>query len=158
MGLFDKLKSVGNMLTGGAAEVFVEVQEDASVESPFAIRVKAMLKDQDLKIDKVYLKIRAVETVRIDDVPVARRSGDEIYLDNEDITRSYTTYKVEVPVAGPQTLEAGQEYEWEVEIDLKDNAAPTYYGHFAKHEWSVFAGLDAFGNDPDSGWVTIELY
>lgn len=157
MGFWDKVKSVGNMITGGAAEVMVTVDNDAEIGEPFNITIKAGVKDQDVKIDKVYLKIKSFEEVKAEGVEIEVEDG-ETEIEKEMVHKIVETYATEIAVDGPQTLEGGQTYEWTVEVVIPDNNYGTYKGPHARHEWQLFAGLDAFGNDPDSGWLTFEIY
>ncbi|MBF0263916.1 MAG: hypothetical protein HQL46_01495 [Gammaproteobacteria bacterium] len=57
-----------------------------------------------------------------------------------------------VTAADAQELEANQTYEWIVDVELPENAPTIFYGRFCQHSYQAFAGLDCFGNDPDSGW------
>ena len=154
MGLWDKIKSVKNMVTGRGAQVFVTVDEEPAMGEPFKVYIKAIIKDADLKIDKVYLNIKAEERVTVYDVDVFR--NDEVYT--EEVTNITETYRSEDVVSGPETLEANKEYNWEFEVVLSDDLSSTYHGENAIHEWKFFAGLDAFGNDPDSGWITVDIW
>ncbi len=157
MGFWDKVKAVKNMVTGGGAKVYVEVVEP-SLEEPFIVKVKAVVGDADVKIDKVYLKIRGLESTTVRNVEVARQNGDMIDVDHRDVSGSEVTYNIDINVSGPEQLRANGEYEWEKEVQLPTNALSTYNGINAEHQWQMFAALDAFGNDPDSGWVSFEVY
>jgi hypothetical protein len=75
----------------------------------------------------------------------------------EDIEKTTTVHDQKIEVASPRTLKANDEYDWEISVNLPQSALPTYLGVTARHEWKLLAGLDVPGNDPDSGWVTIEL-
>ena len=159
MGFWDKVKSVKNMVTGGGAEIIVATEQtENSLDQPLIIHIKAMIKDADIKIDKVYLYIRATEEVVARDIDMVRdRDGDfERYV--EDVSNTVQTFKTEIVVDGPQTLDANETYEWTTEVDLPSNLNGTYRGENASHEWEMYAGLDAFGNDPDSGWVRFDIY
>ena len=154
MGIFGKLK---NMITGGGATVTLEAV-DPSLTQPFKVTINAVVGDADLAIKRVYLRIAGEENVVVRDVQIAKTFGDEVRVEREDVGGSAVTFEDEVEVAGEQTLEANQEYTWETEISFPEGNLPTYRGTIASHEWKLFAGLDARGNDPDSGWVDIELY
>ena len=65
--------------------------------------------------------------------------------------------KKEFVVAEAQTLEGKQSYTWSIDIKLDGDVVPSYNGHFANHEWLFYVGLDAKGNDPDSGWQKFDL-
>ena len=161
MGLFDKLKSVGKMITGGGAKVYVEVG-NASVKQPFAVKVKAVVSDSDLKIDGVYLLIRAEEEVRVSADSVlesVRQAVKDFAADGrlDGVTEREQTCDIRLPVSGPQQLKAGQSYEWETTVSLPSGSAPTFRGRKCQHAWHLQAGLDATGNDPDSGWIEFHV-
>lgn len=161
MGIFDKLKAVKNFVTGGGATVTVEINEP-SLTQPFQVVVRTHVADADIKVTKVYLQIKAIEEVVLNDVPVPIEEEIDgetrvVRVEREDYRREVTTYEQEIVVADQQELPAGSEHEWQAEITLGD-ALPTFNGHNARHYWQIFAGLDMFGNDPDSGWVTFEMW
>ncbi|MCG8417382.1 MAG: hypothetical protein MJE77_05495 [Proteobacteria bacterium] len=147
MGLFDKIKGIKNAVTGGAADVAVEVGQ-ADTEQPIPVRVTARAK-ADFKINRVYLLIRAHEEALVRDVDIERDGR----VSSETVRGEYETCKLEIEVAGSQELQEGEEYTWECEVNLPGDANPSFSGETIRHLWSVQAGLDARGNDPDSGWV-----
>jgi len=154
MGIFDKIKSVANMVTGGGAKVSVEV-ENPSLKAPFKVNIRATIAGADLKISKVYLWVKSVEKVTARNVEVAKSGGGTEKQDvqsEEDICQ-----KMEFVVDGAQTLAAKQDYQWSKEIQLPLNATASYYGKNAKHEWLFYAGIDVTGNDPDSGWISVDI-
>jgi hypothetical protein len=158
MGFFDKLKAVTNFITGGGAIVTVQTLEQVTaVDKPFAILVRVAVKDTDLSARRIYLQIRATEQVHVDDVDTDFERDGRIESRRESIDRSVVTYQTEIEVAGSQTLQANQVYEFETEILLPDDVNPSYYGQNARHIWEVYAAVDVTGNDPDSGWHEFEL-
>lgn len=161
MGFMDKLKGMKNMVTGGAAKVYLEAP-DAQLIDPFTVTIRANIDDAELEIDGVYLIIRAEEEVRIEASSVRDRIREAVEGWNDDgildtITEEEETFEQRFQVAGPQTLAANDACEWTIEVDLPDGAMPTFRGRNCQHTWRFFAGLDARGNDPDSGWVEIPV-
>ncbi len=153
MGFFNKLK---NFVTGGGAKVTVEAIEPV-LGGPFQVRIHAAVEDAEVPIKQVYLKIASLETVVIKDVEVARTIEETVEAVREDIERTTTVHDQKIEVAGEQVLNANEEYDWETTITLPGNVLPSFVGMTAKHEWKILAGLDTSGNDPDSGWVVIDL-
>lgn len=149
MGLFSKLK---NAVTGGAAEVSVEVGE-ATTDAPFEVRVHARAAS-DVKYRRVYLSIQAFEEAVVHEVPVAHDHGIVV----ESVEGEHQTCNLEIDVDGPGALAAGEEREWVVEVELPEGARASYAGETIAHSWRCLAALDAFGNDPDSGWLEFEVY
>jgi hypothetical protein len=156
MGFFSNLK---NKITGGGAKVSLQF-EQPSLHNPFNVKVTALVSSNDLKIEKVYLYIRGIEKTSVRNVEVYEKdmSGD-MRLVRKDINGEFEVFpKSEIVVAGAQTLNAGQTYEWTASVNIPGGTKPTYKGVTAFHEWQFLAGLDAPGNDPDSGWITVDLY
>ena len=161
MGFFDKIKSVGRMITGGGATVHLEVGE-ATLGEPIPVRVKALIADSDLKIDAVYIRIRGEEIVKVDEkdlVSSIRSKIQDFAADGrlDDVIFREETYSTRVNISGPEVLNMEDTIEWEGEIELPAGALPSYTGRRCEHRWQIFAGLDAPGNDPDSGWIDLQI-
>ncbi|MDP1803264.1 MAG: hypothetical protein Q8L81_18020 [Bacteroidota bacterium] len=153
MGLFDKIKNIANQVTGGGAKVSIIV-EGTSVKEKIKVNVTAVVKDAPLPIEKVYLYVRSVERINIsrDKLPGGSdKNPQNVSLDHDVFN------KQEFVVSPAQTLDGGKTYNWTYEVSLPENATPSYTGKYANHEWQFYVGLDAKGNDPDSGWVTVTL-
>jgi hypothetical protein len=151
MGLFSNLI---NKITGGGAKVSVTA-ETPKLTGPFKVNVKAIVSDNDLKIDKVYLYLRGVEKTRVRNVEFPATQTQSSH--KKDVNGEEEVTKTEFVVAPAQTLTGKQEYNWSLDIQLPPNALPTYVGRNAWYDWEIKAGLDAPGNDPDSGWVKIDV-
>lgn len=147
MGFFDKIKSAASSVTGGGAKVFVEVGP-ATRGAGVPVTVRAEVK-ADLKISGVYLLVRGQERAQVMDTD--RRPGGG--TKRELVRGKETSYETRVELDGSQQLEAGEERVWEGEFSIPPSAMPTIDGKMIQHVWQVQAGLDAVGNDPDSGWV-----
>ena len=156
MGFLDKLKSAAKFVTGGGAKVTLEVLEPA-MDSPFKVSIKAVISDANLKVDKVYLYVRATERVTIPASEIDRTEGEDDNKPARDVTKEVETYRQEINVEGAQELSANGEYHWEAQVSLPSGLNPSYYGKHALHRYYLMAGLDAPGNDPDSGWVEARI-
>ena len=42
-------------------------------------------------------------------------------------------------------------------LELGSGFNPEFTGRYARHYYQVFAGMDCFGNDPDSGWIRLNV-
>lgn len=156
MGFFDKLKAVKNAVTGGAAEVELGY-EDFSFTEPFKVQVRVTTGDAAVKIDRAYLKIQGTEEVEVPDVDVVYDSEeDETYRRMETVMASNKTVDLDITIAEGQELAPNETFEWETEIELPADLPSIYRGHYCQHTYQMQAGLDCFGNDPDSGWIEIE--
>ena len=151
MGLFSNLI---NKITGGGAKVTV-IAENPKLTGIFKVNVKAIVADGDLKIEKVYLYLRSIEKTRVRNVQFPATSTQS--AQQRDVNGEEEVSKTEFVVAPAQTLTGKQEYNWTADVQLPPNALPTYMGKNAWYEWEIMAGLDAPGNDPDSGWIKLVL-
>jgi len=148
MGFFSKLK---NAVTGGSARVHVETTEIV-LGQPFEVKVTAAA-DADLKFSRVYVYLQSFEAAMVHEIPVAEPHGVVV----QTVEGEFQTVNIQLDVHGPGELAAGDEAEWIAEVDLPENAMPTFQGETVGNHWRIMAGLDAFGNDPDSGWIEVEV-
>ena len=156
MGFFDKVKAIKNTITGGAAKVYVACDPIAFGE-PFEVVITANVKDADLKIDRVYLEVEGCESICVRDTDIEYDEDGDLEVDAENVYRNVTTFESEITVEGARQLDANESFEWTVSVELPEDALPIYRGPNCTHTYQVRAGLDCFGNDPDSGWVELEL-
>lgn len=153
MGLFDKLKNIANQVTGGGAKVTLIV-EGSSVKGPVKLHITAVVKDTPLPIEKVYVYVKSIEKI---DVPRHNLPGGSDKNPSSLNLDTDVFQKLEFTVSPAQTLEGGKTYNWTHELTLPNGAHPSYVGKYSHHQWQFYAGLDAKGNDPDSGWITANL-
>ena len=153
MGLFDKIKSVVNQVAGTSAKVTLTA-EASSIKGAIKVNITAVIKDKELPINKVYLYVRSVEKINI---PKQNLPGGSSQHQNSLILESDVFQKQEFTISAAETLEANKTYNWSYELTLPAHATPSFSGKYTKHIWQFYAGLDSKGNDPDSGWVDIEL-
>jgi hypothetical protein len=141
MGFFSDLK---NKVTGGAATVRVQTQGGVRRGAASPVQVQAEAKANG-KVSSVYLLVRAVES--------ASWKGEN----NTTVANSKTSYETKIQIAGAQEIQQGQTYSWNGQIELPQNVNATLRGSLINHTWEIQAGLDMPGNDPDSGWVAIDV-
>jgi hypothetical protein len=155
MGLFSSLK---NFVTGGGAEVSLELLDAPVRGNDFGVRVTAVVGDADIDIERVYLRVRGAEHVEIPDVEVVKKkAGGSIETEKRTITHQESTFRHDAELVAAMTLKAGETYSWETVVEIPEDVLPTFKGRKARHEWRALAGLDMRGNDPDSGWVDFEI-
>ena len=95
MGLLNKLKNAVSSITGGGARVTVTADQP-SREGPFKVKVKAVVADQPLQVNRVYVQLNGHETVVVHNV----------HHDNfvRDETEYCNTFDQEFNIAQAQTL------------------------------------------------------
>jgi hypothetical protein len=152
MGFMDKVRSMASAVTGGSAKVELTILQPTR-QGPFSVKVDAVVGKNDVKIDKVYLKLAGEEMVTVEVEKPKQGGGTE----KTNVSETNYTYQQEIKVADGQTLTTNQSYSWDAQVQLPADAKPTYKGVKASHSWKLLAGLSTFGNDPDSGWKTLEV-
>lgn len=151
MGLFDKVKAFKNAITGGAAEVTLK-HEPFQRDKPFSVEVTAEVGDAPLKISRVYLLLEGIEEI---DADLNVRDEDGAGHNIVRVEHTSPTIELKFDIAEAQTLEANRRYHWQTEVGLPEDAPPIYFGNNCSHRYRIQAGLDAMGNDPDSGWIVL---
>lgn len=151
MGFLDKVKAAKNFVTGGGAQLTVQIGQ-ATAGAPIPVMVSAQVGGAPLSINQVYVRVRGEEIVQM---TVRDRDGGG--GDRDRINEQVETFDQTFPITGPLQLEANSTHQWQGQIQLPPNAAPTYAGHNARHVWTALAALDLRGNDPDSGWTEFYL-
>ena len=63
MGIFDKLKSVKNFVTGGGAEVHAQLPDVLVRGESATVSIRAEIKDASMDVSSVYINVRASETI-----------------------------------------------------------------------------------------------
>ena len=148
MGLFGKLKAMKNAVTGGGARVWVEIDDEGvEVGEAFDVKVCAEAKT-GFDIKSVYVQFRAEE-----EAYGVNDRGQVV----DEVVGTMVTYEARVDISGPETLKAGETYEWEAEVTIPEGNNPSFEGTMINHTWTVMGALDAKGNDPDSGWTEFEV-
>lgn len=133
MGLFDNIK---NYVTGGAAEVKLELESATLIEEQvLKLTIAARPTSDTIHAKKLYLEVKALESSSTKNV------------------RYQKDYVVESEIQ----INEGNEREWTFEVELPPEAPATHIGKHFSLEWGVKAGLDMGGKDPDSGWVRFVL-
>jgi len=160
MGFFDKVKAFKNAITGGGADVHV-FSSKAELGDDFEINITAEINDADLNVNRVYIQIEGIEEV---EVPYTVDIAKDIDEENGSKTKkdkiarsSISTYENEIEIANAQNLSANERYEWTIKTSLPKDGLPVYKGTNCNHSYRVIAYLDCRGNDPDSGWKTIDI-
>jgi sporulation-control protein spo0M len=150
MGLFDKLKDVANMVTGGAARVSIEYEPQVAFPGEnVSVRITATSTGPQVKSGGVFADLRAVERVNL---PRGTAAGVE-----QAVQTSHTSFEQAVQLAPAFTLAPNETKTFEGTVRLPSNAQPTFAGHYTQHEWSIRGRVEMTGNDPDSGFQVFRV-
>ena len=147
MGFMDSLKSMVNTVTGGSATVTIQLQQ-ACVFPGEAVTFKITAKSNgaEVKSKGVYVDIFAEEKVSLRDEE-----------SKQEINRAKTTIQQTIQVAPAFTLAANEAKEFAGTFEFPSNALPTFAGAFTQHRCLLRGRIEAFGNDPDSGYQAINV-
>jgi sporulation-control protein spo0M len=150
MGLFDKLKDVANLVTGGAAQVSIEYEPRVAFPGEnVSVRITATSTGAQVKSGGVFVDLRAVETVRL---PRGVATGVD-----QAIHTTHTSFEQQFSIAPAFTLAPNETKEFEGVVRLPSNMQPSFEGHYTQHEWSIRGRIEVTGNDPDSGFMVFRV-
>lgn len=145
MGFLDKMKSAAQAVTGGAARVSIEYPVGTvQVGASLPVKVTVVSTGGEVKSGGIFVDLRAEEegSVKCD------KCGQQARVHRNTINQSFA-------IAPAFVLGANEAKTFEGNISLP-SGQPSYMGTI-KHEWHIRGRMDAFGNDPDSGFQRIEV-
>ncbi|MDX8377569.1 MAG: hypothetical protein R8L53_06055 [Mariprofundales bacterium] len=167
MGFFSKIK---NTLTGDWAEVTVQTA-NAKRGNEMSVQVHVQVHSNDIDVQRIYVKVRCSERIHANgvavDIPTHLLRNDD--YDNDDgmnnnrsnvrvdVHEHDTLYDHEFTIANGEKMTTGNNYDYSANLPLPAQLPPTFRGRLSEIQWQLFAGLDMRGNDPDSGWLDIEV-
>lgn len=147
MGFFDKVKNAMNAVTGGSAKVTIELKQACVFPGDqVAIRISATSTGAEVKSKGAYVDIFAEEKVSVRDEQT-----------KNEISRSKTTIEQAFQIAPAFVLAPNETKVFEGTFQFPSKALPTFLGEFAQHQCLIRGRIEAFGNDPDSGFQPIHV-
>jgi len=145
MGFLDKMKSVGSAMTGGAARVSIEYPHQAlKPGDALPVKVTVISMGKEVKSSGVFVDIIAAEAGQVK----CQHCGQMTQVKNE-------TIKQALPVGPAMVLQPNETKVFEQTIQIP--MGQPSYGGTVSHEWKIRGRLEAFGNDPDSGFQTLQV-
>ncbi len=147
MGFFDKLKSAVNAVTGGAATVTIQLRQACVVPGDsVSVKITATSTGAEVKSKGAYIDVFAEERVSLKDEST-----------KETINRTKTTVQQTIQIAPAFVLAPNESKTFEGEFQFPANALPTFAGSICQHVCQIRGRIEAFGNDPDSGYQVINV-
>jgi len=145
MGFLDKMKDMGSAMTGGAARVSIEYpHQPMRPGDSIQVTVTAVSTGKEVKSGGVYVDIHATEHGQV-----------KCKICQKMTSVSNETVKQAISIAPAFVLQPNESKSFQATIQIP-MGNPSYNGTI-RHEWKIRGRLDAFGNDPDSGFQTIEV-
>ena len=147
MGFFDKVKSMVNAVTGGAATVTIQLQQACVFPGEsVSVRITATSTGAEVQSKGVYVDVYAEERVSIKDDST-----------NQDINKSKTTTQQTILIAPAFVLAPNETKSFEGSFTFPQEVLPTFAGSLCQHVCQIRGRIEAFGNDPDSGYQVINV-
>jgi len=162
MGMFDKFKQMANAVTGGGATVSVQLHP-VNEAGAMPVVVTAVVGGTDVSVSSVYVKLRGLEVMQVDPKKALGRfrsqldGAEQLFRKGNTIEVKEESFETQVQLSGAESLSAGETYTWEGEVRLPAGAPGSFRSTHMRHSIQIQAGLDAPGNDPDSGWIDVEV-
>lgn len=152
MGFLDKMSDAFNPLTGGGAVVDIAYPR-RNVRSGDWIDVKVYVTSTggEVKTNGVFVDVTANEQGRVSGYGRCPNCHDQIYT---DVVVNNTLVEVSTALSGPFALPPEGTHGFEGRVQIPSGPS-THIGRTLSHRWYVRGRLDAFGNDPDSGYKEI---
>jgi sporulation-control protein spo0M len=142
MGFLDKVKGALNAVTGGAARVqFTYGPQVMFPGEPVKLGVTATSTGQEVQSKGLFVDLAATELVDF-------RDASDTHVRYQE-----QTFYREIQVAPAFVLAPGQSRQFDVVFLLPPEARPSFTGKLSRNQWQIRARVEAFGNDPDSGWI-----
>jgi hypothetical protein len=145
MGFFDKIKGAVQAATGGAATVTIELSPSSALPGDaIEVKVVATSSGREVKSKGIFIDLRGQEMINI-------KKG-EIQDHDKAVQLVHTTHESAVQIAPDFVLPAGGTMEFQGRVVIPSDARPTFDGRWGDHTWAARGRVEAFGNDPDSGF------
>lgn len=145
MGFLDKMKTVGSAMTGGAAKVSIEYpHQPMKPGESINVKVTVMSTGKEVKSGGVFVDVHATEKGQVK----CKHCQQMVNISNEGVKQA-------ISIAPAFMLQPSESRTFEATIQIP-MGQPTYNG-VVRNEWMIRGRLDAFGNDPDSGFQMIEV-
>lgn len=150
MGILGKMKDA---ISGGAAKVSIEYpSQPLKPGDSLHVKVTVIATDREFKSKGVYVDLMGKESGSVHGSSRCNKCGQ--YDNSVKINVDKKTFNQSIPLGGALNLKANETKVFEGDVQIPPNAQPSYQGTL-RHEWRIRGRLEAFGNDPDSGYQTI---
>ena len=154
MGIWDKLKSAKNYLTGGGVFMELFLPEVCYLRKPFFVKLYIEVENQDIDVDSIYIHILHEEKVS---VPIKETKADGTKK-SKRIRKSNILFEKKVLIEEDVVLEANEKYEFEIEIELPSGTYPSFIGKYSEINWGMRAVAVKSGTNPKSDMMIFEPY
>jgi hypothetical protein len=151
MGLFSAIKNAVKSVTGGAATVTIEYPATAYAGDEVQVRIVCTSTGGEVKSQGVFIDLQGAEKVSI------KGGSQNSSGEKQDINVVNNTFSQAFQISGPMVLGANETREFTGTFRIPTGLQPSYNGVHVHHEWQVRGRLEAWGNDPDSGFKPMRI-
>ena len=145
MGFFDKIKSMVNTVTGGAAKVTIDYpQQMLYPGDQVPVKITATSTGQEVKSKGAFVDVMSFENVKFKH-------------EKETLEETHTFVQQAFQIAPAFVLQPNETKIFEGQFTLPQSVLPTYSGKIAQHKCQIRGRIEAFGNDPDSGYIDVTV-
>ena len=153
--VFGKLRGAMSAVTGGGAKVSIEYAASTVFPGdPVPVKVTVVSTRGEIKSNGVYVDLVAAEEGAANTTVVCKnchqKSEETAKFEKQTANQSF-------PLAGAFVLQPNETRVFEGTIQVPGGMQPSYAGPVARHQWQIRGRLDAFGNDPDSGFRSLRV-
>ena len=146
MGLLDEMKGALNAVTGGAAKVqFMYGPQVLFPGEQVEVGINAASTGQQVQSKGLFIDLSATEVIDFKD-----------QSDNHVRYQEQTFYR-EIQVAPAFVLVPGETKQFRAVFVVPPEVRPSFDGKLCRHHWQIRGRVEAFGNDPDTGWVATRV-
>ncbi len=148
------LKKMTSAITGGGADVSIEYPPGPFKQgTSIPVKVTVVSTGGEVKSGGVFVDLLAREHGSVFGSHRCEKCG---HVDTSSKVKvSKKTVDTSFPVGPAFVLQSNERKEFEGQISIP-GGQPSYKGSI-NHDWEIRGRLEAFGNDPDSGFKHIEV-
>jgi sporulation-control protein spo0M len=150
MGFLDKMRGAVAAVTGGAAKVSLEYNPATAFPGELVnVKITAISTGGEVKSKGVFVDLLGTEEINIQ--PNSSNDLEErVHDSNETVEQAFQ-------IAPAFVLAANETKIFEGSFQIPGHCQPSYQGRSCGHEWQIRGRIEAFGNDPDSGFLPIRV-
>lgn len=154
MGFLDKMASAFDPITGAGAVVNIAYpRHPIKVGEWISVKIYITSTGGEIKTNGVFVDFLAAEKGRVNGYGRCSHCNESSYT---TVEVNNATVDTAIPLAHPFVLRPNEQKEFEGQVQVP-YGAPTYRSRYISHLWYIRGRLDAFGNDPDSGYKEIVI-
>ncbi len=142
MGLLDKVKGALHAVTGGSTTVqFMFGPQILFPGEQVQIGISATSTGNQVQSKGVFIDLAGTELIDFTDA------------NDNHIRHQERTFYREIQGAAPFVLAPGETKQFQITLLVPMELRPTFQGQLCRHQWQIRGRIEAFGNDPDTGWI-----